>query len=702
MTARKDDHVTDNYSINLRKRAEKILKRDDKPLKDMSNTEISSLIHELRVHQIELEIQNEELRRSQDLVESERRKYLHLWDCSPTAYLTLNEEFRISAVNRTSRLLFGRAEASLHKARFTSLLLPEDQVPVHLMLERVARHGVLERREVGILLPDKKPCVCLLICHAPKNDSEGEPILVTMTDITSHKEMETALRRAKEAAEKANQAKSRFLANMSHEMRTPLSGILGLADLLLTRINQEETQRYLLLIKESAGSLNELVTELLDSSKIESGEMVIQSIPVEIKKEMEKVTDLYAGFAKNRGNDLISEIDPAIPKVLLGDPFCISQILRNLVSNAVKFTKNGRITVSANCTGLDAEQAKLVFIVQDTGMGIPGDEQSKIFDEFYQIQNHLTKEHQGTGLGLNIVRKLAKAMGGSIRLESREGRGTSFFVEITFSIPLDREMTVTEVPPVKKTAQSRRILVAEDNRINQVYIREMLKYMGHEVMVAENGEEALAFLQKMTFDLVLMDIQMPVMDGYTAIRRVREMELPQKDVPIYTLTAYASAPDAEQSIAAGANGHIVKPIDFSEISRILAKTTRETAPFECRPLGGRFPSSDELLDRFKWQPDLYLDLIRDARTTIETRLEECKTALRDGERKKAARCCHSLAGICATLGLKKMWQESQKLETEIMNAPEPLEQAAMVQVEETIPESMRLMDDVKKELEKLV
>lgn len=393
-------------------------------------------------------------------------------------------------------------------------------------------------------------------------------------DIEDLERLERDLLTAKEEAERANRAKSEFLAHMSHEIRTPISGIIGMTDILLSRITNQEQCEYLSLVRESAESLLTIVSDILDLTRIESGVEVLELSPWELRKELNAVIMPFATVARAKNLSFSLAIDPALPKLLQADSGKIGQILRNLVSNAIKYTERGGVRVSVSRVESRGTRDTIRFAVTDTGVGIEPDRQEAIFESFVRLRKSVTERNvEGSGLGLTITRRLVELMDGSIALESTPGTGSTFEVTLELArcerrqkatVP-GRTLQMADLPPLE-------ILVVEDNRINQMFLELSLQEAGHSVRTANHGGEALEMLENADgrpYDIVLMDVQMPVVDGIEATRRIRALPGPAARIPIIALTAFAMQSDRERFMKAGMNGYVTKPVDWEELSRVI-------------------------------------------------------------------------------------------------------------------------------------
>jgi signal transduction histidine kinase/DNA-binding response OmpR family regulator len=383
---------------------------------------------------------------------------------------------------------------------------------------------------------------------------------------------ERAMVVAKRAAEEANRAKSEFLAGMSHEIRTPITAVLGMADLLEGSQLTAQQRRHMALLKDAGQSLLAIVDDLLDVSKIEAGKLELDRDAISVSAIAEAAIAIVQQGARAKGLELRRELASDLPTWIEGDATRLRQVLLNLLSNAIKFTERGSVVLRV-MRAADAEPARLRFEVQDTGIGIDPAQRHLLFQRFSQVGDSIRRQFGGTGLGLAISRNLVEMMGGEIGVESRVGSGSTFW----FTIPYVETKPLAAAEGRKTTADSApraRVLVAEDNAMIRELIEAMLRDAGHEVVLVRNGIEAIEALEASDFDVVLMDVQMPVLDGISATRWIRAMSDRVRDVPIIALTAYAMPEDVEQCRAAGANEYLSKPIDRDQLLSLVGKWSR--------------------------------------------------------------------------------------------------------------------------------
>ncbi len=402
-------------------------------------------------------------------------------------------------------------------------------------------------------------------------------ILARITDITENKKNERELIKAKQIAEDSTKAKEMFLANMSHEIRTPMNGILGMTELLSRTALNETQQKHVQLIKNSADNLLVIINDILDMAKIESGKLTIEKIPFDICEVIKNAIQPLVYKAEEKGIELKIHPIQVDHNIVIGDPFRLTQAFLNLINNAIKFTENGSVEISGRIPYSNADEITFEFTIKDTGIGIPQNKLDSIFEGFTQASLDTTRKYGGTGLGLTISKNLIQMQGGNIWVESTVGKGSKFI----FSITYEKGMLLPQTSDVKTdisntNLHSIKILLAEDNEVNQYLAKTLLEEEGIEVDIANNGMEALELFEKNTYDLILMDVQMPYMGGVEATAKIRQHQA-KSHIPIIALTANALVGDAEKYISAGMNDYISKPFTREDLFRKIKNHTNSVS-----------------------------------------------------------------------------------------------------------------------------
>ncbi|MFU2210494.1 response regulator [Solidesulfovibrio sp. C21] len=422
---------------------------------------------------------------------------------------------------------------------------------------------------------------------SPEDREKG--VVWAFDDVSEQKRLEAELRASKQAAESASVAKTQFLANISHELRTPLNGIMGMTQLLLDGDAGDETREYLGIIRQSASILMHIVGDLLDLSNVEAGRLMLVMREFDLQAELLPLLRNFASQSMLRPFTFAYHFDSLLPARLIGDPNRIKQICINLIGNAFKYTKKGSVTVRIGLwespAGEPANEVarariRLHIAVADTGVGIEPARQATIFEPFGIGEDYLTKKYSGAGLGLTVARRLAGMMGGDITLESEPGRGSTFYLTLECGLPessQERDAGKNALPPKIPASAGLRILLAEDEPVNRIFTVRALTKLGHQVETAADGKEALALLGRAPFDLVLMDIQMPRLNGLEATRMIRSGQVPglPASIPVVALTAYAMDSDRERGLEAGMDEYVTKPFEPRELVAAMERALRK-------------------------------------------------------------------------------------------------------------------------------
>ncbi|MGE5701428.1 MAG: ATP-binding protein [Clostridia bacterium] len=517
----------------------------------------------------------------------------------------------------------------------------------------------------------------------------GEVIEVvgSAIDISDRKKMELELAEARDQALLSSRLKSEFLSTMSHEIRTPMNGIIGMLDLLLQSPLNAEQQRYATIMKTSANSLLAIINDILDFSKMEAGKMHLEITDFHLESLVEDTAELMAAKARGKQLSLHAHVDPSIPAVLRGDSGRIRQVLLNLIGNAIKFTNQGDITIRVTVETPHPQTPTIAFSIQDTGVGIPQEEFHRLFQPFTQIDGSASRQFGGTGLGLSICKRIVQLMDGQIGFESEVNKGSTF----TFSLPLEAvpdQPTPTDrivVPhrleadeqteqPFRKLPEltlrdsassdncSFQILLTEDNEVNAEIVTLHLQLLGVHPHLAKNGIEALACISRHHYDLILMDCQMPEMNGFETTRRIRQQEKGNgQHVPIIALTANAMLEDRQLCLEAGMDDYLSKPFAFQQLLTILEKwlpgITRPLIPFDNQKVVNLFRKDAHPAAKEKWHTFLH---------TFETQnhkaLSELKHAIECQDQQGFSRILHATKSGCAFIGAITLVELLRRLE----------------------------------------
>jgi signal transduction histidine kinase/HPt (histidine-containing phosphotransfer) domain-containing protein len=522
-------------------------------------------------------------------------------------------------------------------------------------------------------------------------DGHVVKIIGTIQDITPRKEIEQALREAKDLAERNSKAKEEFLANMSHEIRTPMNAILGFAKLLQDSPMDSLQQEYLHAINSSGEGLLAIINDILDLSKIEAGKMTFEAQPFSIVVLLQSLKDLFAPIVKEKNLALTTMIGPGVPEWIVGDIVKLRQVLLNLVSNALKFTAIGEVNVEVKLLNQSGTTCDLLFEVADTGIGIAADKQRSIFDSFTQARSDTTRKYGGTGLGLTICKRIVELQGGRIGLESALGDGSNFYFELQFEIAAPSpQHTAAQVINDGETQgiPIRRVLLAEDNKLNQRLATIILERMGFSYVIANTGQEAVDLVQKERPDIVLMDIQMPDMDGYEATRQIRKLDDPVlRAVPIIALTAHALREEVEKSLAAGMNAFIAKPFQAAQLREAILQLTQQRPSQPLVQAATETPTQPLTLDLRPLEDlvgenaMLRQELVNIFLEEVPKAIEKMQDALKQGDAMGLYRLAHSIKPSLLLFGLPDAAQTLKILEAaEHLDMPGEPQHAAYVQL----------------------
>jgi PAS domain S-box-containing protein len=523
----------------------------------------------------------------------------------------------------------------------------------------------------------------------PVRDQHGNVVryMAIQNDVTNHLQVEEDLHTAKDAAEKANRAKSELLANMSHEIRTPMNAVIGMTDLLFdTKLDSEQLE-YLSIVKESAHSLLRLLDDVLDFSKIEAGKLELEAVTFNLRDALAATIKPFAPRAGERGLDLSWEVAPNVPQRVVGDPQRWRQVLTNLVGNAVKFTLAGHVVVRLELASQSNDAIQIRGLVRDTGIGIPAEKLEHIFESFSQADSSTTRRFGGSGLGLTITAQLVAMMGGRVWVESCEGTGSTFVFTTTFAPALadgDPAGNVAQHLAAQSSgdrpAPTRRltVLVAEDIPANQKLVQRILEKRGHQAVLASDGREALELFRQQPFDAVLMDVQMPEQDGLRTATAIRELEQGSgRRTPIIAVTAHALPVDRDACLASGMDAYLAKPLDARGLVAVVeglvgisfapqeAPAERPSAPATAQPAAHPTAKFDfpTALARMEDDLELFAQLSQFFLEDGPALLGDIERACKDEDPRLLERAAHNLKGLVRNFEAREASQLAERLES---------------------------------------
>ena len=581
---------------------------------------------------------------------------------------------RLRLMNPRAEEVLGYSHNTLAMQSFMKIILPEDR---KLVAEAYRAGKPGSRLVFRIICRDRR--VRWIEAHGASFTWEDSlASLIFLTDISGRKEMEDQLQRAKIAADAANNAKSQFLANMSHEIRTPIATIVGVSEMLLDTPLPTEVRENLLSIQNAAESLLRLIGDILDLSKIEAQKLELHPENFDLHAALEKTVSAFAVEAQRRGLKLALSVAPDCPRFLCGDQGRLDQVLQNLLWNALKFTPKGHIDLKISQLPYSGPEVKLRFVVADTGIGIASADIPTLFQEFNQLDSSIGKQVGGTGLGLAISKRLVEMMGGTIGVESRLRHGSRFHFTSLFGtfqpVAPEQGKALVETP-----VRALRILVAEDSEPVRKVLLHFLTEAGHKAVGVRNGQEALDALAAAPFDCVLMDVNMPGMDGAEATRRIRSSTAGPIDprIPIWALTAYAMEGDREQFLSAGMDDYLTKPVARDKLltaisrlaNRITASPTHFTHPADV--IAAPTVPTEQALDLRVLQesfPEQFLEeLFRVTLDSLEEQVKGLTHALAQGELNQAASRAHSLIGCSGPVQAHPLLRCSQEMQRHLVD-----------------------------------
>ncbi|THU34796.1 response regulator [Niastella caeni] len=627
--------------------------------------------HLTRMHHLvkELKQANDNETEARHNIEKISAEIQDLYNNAPCGYHSIDGDARIIAINDTELKWLGYTrEEVIGKLFIYDVLEEETAKSVRENFPNFKKTGSIKERRLIMRTKTGKTFPVVLNSVAIY-DASGNYLSSrsTIYDITEQQKVESALKEARQQAIESANVKEQFLANMSHEIRTPINSVIGFTNLLQKTNLQEEQHQFVNLIQSASENLLTIINDILDISKIEAGMLRIEKNPFSLRGLCSSIETMFYHRAREKNLSFSLYIQDNIPDTLTGDAVRLTQILVNLISNAIKFTQKGGISINITTLKQKNDYIRLRFSVKDSGIGISTDKLDAIFERFQQGETDTTRKYGGTGLGLSIVRNLVHLQGGNIQVDSDPGKGTEFIFEIEYSLmPVGEAMTASLSEKTEISAGAfpdARVLVVEDNAMNQLLIKFTFQSWKVNFELADNGTKAIEWLQRENFDLVLLDIQMPLMDGYATAQAIRK-EL-KSDIPVIAMTAHALAGEREKCLSHGMNDYISKPIHERELYTLLTRylSNERSANIESLKNDLHYVDLNFLQDMVMGSSDFLKTIIKQFLKQFPGEMEALKNAIDQKDARQVATLSHHIQSTVSILGKNTpFFQQLEKLE----------------------------------------
>jgi PAS domain S-box-containing protein len=590
-----------------------------------------------------------------------RRFYEAVVEDGSDIIFVIDYEGEILYVNSSVNETLGHTPQSLIGKKFFDYILPSSLPQLKLTFSNLKRKAYQESVEFLFLCKNGAYKYLEFNSINLRQKEKMDGFILDCRDITERK-------RDAEELKRAQKTKEQFLANISHEIRTPINGIAGMATLLSQKPGKAEQEMYLSAIRSAADNLKVIINDILDLASIESGKLKLEQIGFNLNDQLQSLLSTFSHQANEKALKLELELQEEANKIFLGDPVRLNQILINLISNALKFTHIGFISIKCSVLKQERKKYQLKFEVSDSGIGIPKDKLKTIFESFSQADVSVTRKYGGTGLGLTIVRQLVELQGGTISVKSQIDVGSTFTFTLPYQISDARSIHRNKLQAGshgRKTLKDLHVLLVEDNDINRLYASSILKTWGCEVASAENGFVAVEKVKNQSFNVVLMDIQMPVMDGFEATKAIRSLSNPKNKVPIIALTANATRRDVEKCLAEGMDNCIAKPFTPEELFKIINQYTRKSIIVKAKVNPTNISEFDlsYLRKASNDNKEFIAEMVATFLETMPISIRDIRIFLQNKEWDKLAGATHKIKASITLMGLHAAKESAIKIET---------------------------------------